>query len=219
MRLHFPTVITRFHVSWLLLSLLLPGAEKFKLFLPTLVSALHCALYHYVDVVTPTSHSPQCPTQSCYSGSNEARQQHQHQHLLGASTQRDAERHHPGVQGKHLNSADWRRRKALLLGGNKIKLLTDKWAGKHVRQMKHCLLHTVNVESVETISAYVSFYQPCNLHVCKCRPQFADVHMQRSSTWCSCVCMEGVSQFIAVIVKYSYPWGPLVCLHWKAGFL
>lgn len=47
------------------------------------------------------SHSPQCPTQSCYSGNTEAKQQLQHQRFMGASTQPDAEWHHPGVQGKH----------------------------------------------------------------------------------------------------------------------
>lgn len=65
-------------------------------------------VYNYVDEITwmlfPTSHSPQRPTQSSYSGNGEAKQQLQHQRLLGASTQWDAERHHPGVQGKHTSA-------------------------------------------------------------------------------------------------------------------
>ncbi len=57
-----------------------------------------------MESLSPASHSSQCPTQSCYSGNSEAKQQLQHQRRLGASTQRNAERHHPGVQGKHTSA-------------------------------------------------------------------------------------------------------------------
>lgn len=52
-------------------------------------------------MLSPTIHSPQCPTQRCYSDNSETKQRLQHQRLLGAPTQPDAEWHHPGVQGKH----------------------------------------------------------------------------------------------------------------------
>lgn len=52
----------------------------------------------------PSSHSPQRPASICYSGNSEAWQQLQRQRLLGASTQRDAQRHHPGVQGKYTSA-------------------------------------------------------------------------------------------------------------------
>lgn len=67
-----------------------------------------CAHYKYFDemacMLFPTSFSPQCPTQSCYSGNSEAEQQLQRHHLLGAPTQRDAERRYPGVPGKHASA-------------------------------------------------------------------------------------------------------------------
>lgn len=50
--------------------------------------------------MNPVCPSPQCPTKSSYSGNSEAKQRLQHQCLLGASAQRHAERHHPGIQGE-----------------------------------------------------------------------------------------------------------------------
>lgn len=49
------------------------------------MSMLMEGLYEFCPL--PFSYSPQCSASSCYSDNSEARQQLQHQRLLGASTQ------------------------------------------------------------------------------------------------------------------------------------